>query len=456
MTCCAENVIAVFDIGKTNKKLLLFNQHLKLISCDETRFETIVDEDGVECDDIDKMEQWIKDSVAELVKSNEYNVKGVNFSTYGATLMYIDEKGARLTPAYNYLKEMPKGVVEPIYEKWGGVDEFSRQTASPALGMLNSGLQTLWLKNYRAEVFEKVSSIMHFPQYISYMLTNQVTSEFTSIGCHTAMWDFDNFKYHQWLSDEGIELPEPIANDTIFETSIEGQAVKVGVGIHDSSSSLAPYILGSENPFILISTGTWCINMNPYNDEPLTAEQLEADCLCFLSVSQKPVKSSRLFMGHIHEVNSKVLTEHFALPFDAFRDVKADAEMVREMLSQPMVFFKDGVPTDFVDISVEPKQFKDYKEAYHRLMIDLSLVLKHSIDLIVAKQDVTKSIYISGGFARNEIFVRLMAEFYPDKEVFTSEIDNSSALGAAFVIYKQLGFKEDVEMDLGLTKWNKF
>lgn len=456
MTTAKQNVIAVFDIGKTNKKLLLFDEELKLVSCHETRFDTIVDEDGIECDDIEKMEQWIKTSVAKLVKDSRYNLNGVNFSTYGATLMYIDKNGTRLTPAYNYLKEMPEGVVEPVYGKWGGIEEFSRQTASPALGMLNSGLQILWLKKYRNEVFKKVESIMHFPQYISYMLTNQVTSEYTSIGCHTAMWNFDSFEYHQWLNDEGIKLPEPIANDTVFETQIEGEAVNVGIGIHDSSSSLAPYILGSENPFILISTGTWCINMNPYNEEPLTAEQLKADCLCFLSVSQKPVKSSRLFMGHIHEVNSKVLTDYFRLPFDAFKLVKADGEMVKRMLNQPMVFFKNGVPENYVDATVDPSQFKNYNEAYHRLMVDLSLVLKKTIDFVVAKNDITKSVYISGGFARNEIFVRLMAEFYPEKEVFTSEIDNSSALGAAFVIYQQLGFNDSIEMDLGLTKWNKF
>ena len=75
-------------------------------------------------------------------------------------------------------------------KNFGGVEEFSRQTASPALGMLNSGLQILWLKKHRAEIFKKVESIMHFPQYISYLLTNQVTSEYTSIGCHTAMWGF--------------------------------------------------------------------------------------------------------------------------------------------------------------------------------------------------------------------------------------------------------------------------
>ena len=51
-------------------------------------------------------------------------------------------------------------------------------------------------------------------------------------------------------------------------------------------------------------------------------------------------------------------------------------EMVKEMLKQPMVFFKNGVPTDFVDGTVDPSQFKDYNEAYHRLMVDLSLCIK--------------------------------------------------------------------------------
>ena len=33
-----EKVIAIFDIGKTNKKLLLFDYNLKLVSEEETKF----------------------------------------------------------------------------------------------------------------------------------------------------------------------------------------------------------------------------------------------------------------------------------------------------------------------------------------------------------------------------------------------------------------------------------
>ena len=41
-----ETVIAIFDIGKTNKKLILFNEDLRVVSEKEQKFAEIKDEDG--------------------------------------------------------------------------------------------------------------------------------------------------------------------------------------------------------------------------------------------------------------------------------------------------------------------------------------------------------------------------------------------------------------------------
>ena len=41
-----KEVIAIFDIGKTNKKLLLFDQSFQLVSQEEQHFDEIADEDG--------------------------------------------------------------------------------------------------------------------------------------------------------------------------------------------------------------------------------------------------------------------------------------------------------------------------------------------------------------------------------------------------------------------------
>ncbi|MDX8338888.1 FGGY family carbohydrate kinase [Draconibacterium sp. IB214405] len=450
-------VIAVFDIGKTNKKILLFDSNFKVVKQHEEKFPVITDDDGFECDDIDLIKSWISKSLEEIVTGNEYDLKGVNFSTYGASLMFLDDNGQRLTPVYNYLKEIPETIAVGLFEQYGGKNEFCRKTASPALGLLlNSGIQILWMKDQKTAVYEKAKSVLHFPQYLSYTLSKEIVSEPTSIGCHTFMWDFDQMKYHQWIPDNEIALPEPINNDVVFSADVAGKEVKVGTGIHDSSASLVPYLKASPAKFILVSTGTWCINMNPYNEEPLTASELEQDCLCFLTPNKEQVKSSRLFMGHFHEVWAEKLAKYFNVAQDSFKKVKNDQELVDSLLNkygEDSVYFSNGKESfdeglKVVDLSV----FPNYEEAYTKLMIDLTALCITSINLVVPEIDDTKILYISGGFARNPIFIELLKKSFPAKKVLISEIDNSSALGAAMVISDTLSEADVAKLDLGIQE----
>jgi sugar (pentulose or hexulose) kinase len=444
-----ESVFAIFDIGKTNKKLLLFNTELTIVSETEQKFAEITDEDGFECDDIERIERWIKDSVCDLVKSERYDLKAVNFTAYGATLVYVDENGKRLTPVYNYLKPIDEKIPESIYKRNGGRDEFCRKTASPALGMLNSGMQIIWLKTKKPEVFAKVRHILHFPQYLSYTLTGKVYSEHTSIGCHTALWNFDEMKYHSWVINYGLKLPEPVPVETFDEVFIEGKKIKVGIGIHDSSSSLAPYFSASKGKFLLLSTGTWCINMNPFNTEKLTAAQLDRDCLCYMSITRQPVKSSRLFLGHLHETAVKLISKHFNKTEEYFRIIKADKNLsavLRTKYKDTKLFFFQGPYSYDLKEYVDMYEFISFDEAYHQLMNELCDLTIESVKLVLTEKDDIDNIYITGGFSKNDLFSNLLTDAFTSKHVYTSEIKNASALGAALVIS---GAKP--ELNLGLT-----
>ena len=263
--------------------------------------------------------------------------------------------------------------------------------------------------------------------------------------------------YHQWLKDEELPLPEPVANSTLIPITMGSKKIMCGIGIHDSSASLAPYILKSREEFVLISTGTWCINMNPFNAEALTMGQLEKDCLSYMSISQKPVKSSRLFMGHIHDVNTKRLTEHFKVSDDAYKKAGCNTKLISTLKGtyKQRVFFNAGVPEEFIDERVDLNQFGSFEEAYHQLILDLTSIEKDTLDLVLTQNSNTKSIYISGGFARNEIFVREMASLYPEMNIYTSEIDNATALGAALVVWDAMN-EPLPDFDLGLKYWTKF
>jgi len=446
-------VVLIFDIGKTNKKILLFDNKLKILHEEECIFEEIPDDDEFKGDDIEKLEQWMLEACNKFLGDEQYLVRGINFSTYGASLMYTDDQGKRLTPVYNYLKPMPEGVTEALYEAYGGEEEFCRNTASPALGMLNSGFQTLWLKEKKPGIFAQVKQILHLPQYLSCLLTGQPSSEHTSIGCHTGLWDFDNMAYHPWTKQLGNTLPDPEAVETTYPSNRFEQSVPLGIGIHDSSSSLVPYFMNSQDQFILVSTGTWCISMNPFNPEPLTADQLKKDCLAYMSIQKNPVKSSRLFMGRIHDVNVERLNELFGADKSAYKTVALNEEMIRSLKRKydgKRVFFQGGVPEDYVDLSIKKEAFDSFEEAYHQLIIDLVDLTRESMSLIIAREDQTKNIYISGGFAKNPIFLKLLASHFPHKNVYTSEIANATSLGAALVLWKGVDAGFNPNIDLGL------
>jgi sugar (pentulose or hexulose) kinase len=431
-----ESITAIFDVGKTNKKLILFNEELKIVSVKEQKFAEITDDDGFECDDIELIEKWIKESVLSLVNSAEYDLKIINFTTYGATLVYLDENGSRLTPVYNYLKPIEERISENLYKRHGGRDEFCRRTASPALGMLNSGIQTLWLRSMKPDIFNKVRYILHFPQYLSYILTGKIYSEHTSIGCHTGLWDFDNMAYHPWVKEYGLNLPEPVPIETLDEVVIGGKSVKVGIGIHDSSASLAPYFVGSEK-FLLLSTGTWCINMNPFNNEILTTEQLDNDCLCYMSIGRQPVKSSRIFLGHMHEEGVNRIAYHFRKQPDYYKKIKADDKLtsqLRQKNAGKKHFFMPAPDTRELKEFIDMYEFGSFEEAYHQLMIELSELTVEAVKFVLPADDDTENIYITGGFSDNELFRYHIMKAFPEKFVYMSEISHASALGAALVV----------------------
>ncbi len=449
-------VIAVFDIGKTNKKILLFDRRFKVVYQHEEKFQVVQDDDGFECDDIDLITTWIIKVIAEIITQEEYKLVGVNFSTYGASLMFLDENGKELTPVYNYLKEINASVADNLFSKYGGKEEFCRNTASPALGLLlNSGIQILWLKKEKPELFNRVKSILHFPQYLSYCLTNKIVSEPTSIGCHTFLWDFDKMQYHGWISDSEISLTEPVNNDVVFPVNLFAKEIKIGTGIHDSSASLVPYLKASSSKFILVSTGTWCINMNPFNKEPLTAGQLEQDCLCFLTPNKEQVKSSRLFMGHFHEVWTDKLAKYFNVACDFFKSVKKDNYLIENLQQKytASVFFPNGKESFDEGLKrVDLVVFNSYEEAYTKLMIDLTELCVTSINLVIPENDETECLYVSGGFARNKIFVDVLKSHFSSKKVLISEIDNSSALGAALVIADVFSDSDVSQLNLGIVE----
>lgn len=435
-------VIAIFDIGKTNKKFFLFDEDLNEINEEYVKFPTITDDDGDECDDLEKITRWAKDTVEALCKHPAYEIKALNFSTYGASFVSIDENGKPLTPIYNYLKDFPEDLHREFYEAYPEAT-INLATASPTLGMLNSGLQLYWLKRKKPEIFEKVAYSLHLPQYISFLFSGEAVSEPTSIGCHTKLWDFPKKDYHEWVYKEGIaeKLPRQVPTTQSFERLICGKKVQVGVGIHDSSSALASYLIKINEPFILISTGTWSITLNPFPHEELSLEELQNDCLNFLSIHGQTVKASRFFLGYELDHQLEKLNAFFGKESKYYKDILPDEALVKRLLDgeTPGTFYPETIARTPLVKSIFPENrweisgFPDFETAYHQLVYGLARMQVASLMLAKGGSD-TKKVYIDGGFVHNKVFIRFLTELLEGYELEFSDFPLGSAYGAALML----------------------
>jgi len=432
-------VIAIFDVGKTNKKLFLLDKDYNIVFEKSARFIETIDEDGDACENLDSLKQSVFDSLQEINRMREFDIKAINFSSYGASLIYIDEQGNPLTPLYNYLKAYPDDIKQQFYQAYGAPDTIAAETASPVLGNLNSGMQLYRMKFQKPELFNRVKYALHLPQYLSFLISGQSYSDITSIGCHTQLWDFEQQDYHNWVKQEHLrkKLAPIFPSNQALAMILEGKSCAVGIGLHDSSAALIPYLVSFTEPFILLSTGTWCISLNPFNQNPLTAEELQNDCLSYLQYQGNAVKASRVFSGNEHEQEVKRIAEWFKQRPARYRTMSYQADVINTLKAKCKQFEKGVEKNGLVTSGFSSRDlsaFASDTEAYHQLVIDLVNLQYTSTQLVLNGTDV-KNIYVDGGFGKNEIFMELLAQAFPEIKVWAASVAQATAVGTALAIH---------------------
>lgn len=240
------SVIVIFDVGKTNKKVLLFNEQYKLLQEESIQPEETTDEDGFPCEDVNLLTKWVQQKFSEILSRRDIDIRAVNFSAYGASFVHLDEESNIATQLYNYLKPYPENFKKRFYDTYGGEDLIARETASPVLGSLNSGMQLYRLKYEKPEVYKNIKYSLHLPQYLSFTVSKTPSTDISSVGCHTNLWSFARNGYHEWVYNERLDKKfAPLFNGDKIVGSIDNK-IQIGIGLHDSSAALSQTLTRQE------------------------------------------------------------------------------------------------------------------------------------------------------------------------------------------------------------------
>ena len=435
-------VTLIFDIGKTTKKVLVFDSSFHTLEEQTKNFPEVADDEGFPCEDLRSLTEWLLQNVDHYLQHPEFLVTHINVSAYGASLVHLDQNGEVLYPFYNYLKPFPEEWKLNFNQRYNQKNNISIATASPFLGLLNAGLQLYWLKHAKPQKFSAIATTLHFPQYFTYLLTKIKFTENTSLGCHTMMWDFSKGDYHSWIDYEGLrKLFPPVRQaDATIVHLVNGKSLTVGIGVHDSSAALMPYLVTMQEKFLLLSTGTWNICFNPFNGDLLTVEELNQDCLCFLTYDNRQVKASRIFLGHEHELQQQALASYFNVAKDAYQNIPFDEDLYCTIKStsgfkqfKPLGMQGTGPFISNTNDVGDNSTFNNFAEAQHHLIHQLVVWQKISIDLIDPQQTI-RDLIVVGGFTKSKMFIEIMKKELPGRRILLSDQPRAAALGAAWLV----------------------
>ena len=295
-----DKLIAVFDIGKTNAKLLLVDAASgEPIWSEEIRNAGRPTELCLQLD-VQRLEDWLVAALSRAPRKSE--VRCIVPITHGAAVVLLDEHGERLcAPDYE----------DPIYERdaaaYAAARDHYAQTCSPLLPRgLNLGRQLYYLQHHQGAMFGRCARLLLYPQYWAWRLSGVMASEVTSLGCHTDLWRPTSAGYSVLAQRQGWSglLPSirgaaeklgPVTPAMQQATGLTA-ACQVVCGIHDSNASYLSLVASwrQSESFAAISSGTWVIIFS--QGTPLAALGEQADMLANVDAAARPVATAR-FMG---------------------------------------------------------------------------------------------------------------------------------------------------------------
>lgn len=290
--------IAVLDIGKTNVKLVCLDGPSGQEGWTRTMPNTVVRDGPYPHFDIPRLETFFVDALADLAHGEGFDA--VSITAHGAAGALIGRDGLAL-PILDYEHDGP----DALALAYDGVRPPFSETFSPRLpGGLNLGAQLFWQARTFPDAFGTATSFLTHPQYWAWWLTGVASTEPTSLGAHTDLWDPRRGRSSSLVAAMGwtgtmaplrsaFDRLGPVRPELARLIGLDGP-VPVACGIHDSNASLLPHLQANAGAFSVVSTGTWVIAFAVGGS--LDRLDLARDTLANVDAFGRPVPSAR-FMG---------------------------------------------------------------------------------------------------------------------------------------------------------------
>jgi L-fuculokinase len=418
--------VAVFDLGKTNMKVVVFDAAGK-VAAERARPNGSIGPDS----------HWpylrlhTEGAWAFLISAlkelgAQFPIEAISISAHGAAGVLVGDEAPAL-PAVDYEFD-GYGAIAAEYDK---VRPPFEEALSPNLPRgLNLGRQVYYLERQFPAKFAAARAFLAYPQYWSWRLSGVQATEFTSMGSHTDLWRPSEGRPSSMVDKLGWrrlfpplrkawETLGPLKPEVAAATGLRPD-VRVVCGAHDSNASLVPHLISRRDPFTVISTGTWVIIMAVGGKGSL---DWKADMLANVDVRGEPVPTARFMGGREFAVLAG------EAPADA-NEADVAAIIASGALAIP-AFSDQGGPFAGRVGRIEGEAPATPRARAALATVYTALMTAHLIQRLEAPGD----LIVEGGFTRSPAFAAVLARLMPDRRVVVAPASAGAAAGAALLAH---------------------
>jgi sugar (pentulose or hexulose) kinase len=428
-----EQALAVFDVGKTNAKLLGFSDRSGKLLFDERTAQRSIQADGLRVLDHQPLQEWLTATLSRL--SEQHHLAGLMVSTHGCTFA-LTAGDTLAAPILDYEQPVPPEIDRPFQAE---APAFAESFTPNLPGGLNVARHIYLRERLAPEMFDQADAILNYPQFWNWLLTGAKVSEISSIGCHSHLWRPREDTFSSLVDKRGWRAKFPPfrrAGEVLGEMRIGAQSVPVHNGVHDSNAALYYYRSLGYSDVTLISTGTWVITFNQAC--PLDALDPQRDMLANVTVDRAPIPTARFMGGREYDViaaGAPTVVSHEALQH------AIDGGMVALPSFAPGGPFPARQGSLQVPVPSRAEERAAIATLYVALMMDVVLDQLRSDNQII----------LDGGLARNQALLGTLAALRPAQSVSYNVAAEGTAMGAAALALEAHGKRQIFEPRIEAT-----
>lgn len=467
------SLIAVIDIGKTNKKVALFDEHLQQVAHAQSPFPALPNAEGILCEQTDAIWAWLKQQLAELYAKHPF--AALSITTHGAAWAALNAQGGLAIPVIAYEHDLgeegQRALDYAFYARCGRLEDLQDETGSCDLPLLvNPAKMVLFAQQRMAAGWATATKLVNYPQFWGHLLTGKLASEATYTANHSFLFDIRQRRPSTAAFALGVagmldlDFKQPwdrlgMLTD-VLQQELGLPPLPVTVGIHDSNSALLPYLIQYQNrDFVVNSTGTWCVAMHRVREVRYRAEELGQKVIFNIDAFGGLTKTSFLMGGQDYGLYHGVIGG--ADP--AFVATRVNAAMERtDRLVMPGAFpsqfplarggLKDGhalIPVSDLHAGQAPGWFKDPHLGHDLLNISLAL----QTEVALRRTDIGEqtTIFVEGGFRNNSTFLAVLSALFPTNTICCTSLAQASAAGAALLGHALLADRSPRDLPRAIT-----